>query len=378
MPDFNKFEEYVYKAIVELTRISPDGELTYTKILTCFLNGQANKDIPWEAIQKSKIYGKFPKANLLTVMMACNKLADNGYLKKVKVGGNYKYFLTSSKLGENDEPKSFSERIHKYKKYLLIQFAEYLVKVCPSLKGVEHEKYYGFINKNPIHFNEYNWIWVTDESREPNSLKVFVRYRPNLKRIASELILSQDSFFDVVDEIVDILRDEKSKYKLVLNKNIERPVIQGPAVSKKPVDSAMEIEQVDLSFFAEESFIFFNDGSEEAVNAALSTSESSPYKYSGDTLFAPKDLKKTVQGKKSFEFSFIKWKVAAWTINDDEPSYIQNVLLVSKKTKNAWIVISVPKRKVVCITTCDFKIETEKGSYSSNDILEIVFDNKAN
>ncbi len=376
MPEISKFEKCVYKAIIELTQVSPDGELTYNKILTCFLNGQANKIIPWEAIQKSKIYGQFPKANLFSVMMACNKLADLGYVNKVKVGGNFKYFLTSSRLVDDCRPKTFYGKITKYKKYLLEQFCNYLISVCPSLKGVEHEKYYGFINNNPIYLNEYNWVWVTDESQEPNSLKVFVRYRPNLKSIAARLVLSQLTFFEVIDEIVDILRDEKNKFKLVINENVEQPVIQGPVLSKRIADHNADNSLFDFSFFSGDSIIFFNDGSDKAINAALSTSESSPYKYGGDTIFSPKELKKTVQGKSSFDFSFIKWKVAAWSVSDREPSFIQNVLLVSKKTKSTWIVVSIPKRRVVCITTNIFEIKTEEKTYSIDDILKIVFGGK--
>ena len=116
MTELTKFEKSVYIAINELTSISPDGELTYTKILTCFLNGSANKEIPWVAIQKSKVYGKFPKANLLVVMMACNKLVELELLKKVNVGRNYKYFKTTKRLEDNSQQKIFSERINKYKK----------------------------------------------------------------------------------------------------------------------------------------------------------------------------------------------------------------------------------------------------------------------
>lgn len=375
MTELTKFEKSVYIAINELTSISPDGELTYTKILTCFLNGSANKEIPWVAIQKSKVYGKFPKANLLDVMMACNKLVELELLKKVNVGRNYKYFKTTKRLEDNYQPKIFSERINKYKKYLLQTFSNFITEYCPSIKSVEHENYYGFINKNPIYFNEYNWFWITDESKEPNSLKLFIRYRPNMKSIASTLTLSFLSFDDTLDELIDILDTEKVKYKLKFNKHTQRPLLEAPIVStNKPIEKETN-ELADMSFFDNngEDIVFANDGKDASINASLSVSESSPYKYAGDTVFFPKELQKSVQGKQNFDFSFLKWKVVAWTISKLDTLFIQNVLLVNKKTKETWVVVSIPKKKVLYVTNCGFTINIDDKEIKSSEIIKKIF-----
>ena len=376
MPELSKFEKSVYIAIDELTSISPDGELTYTKILTCYLNGSANKEIPWAAIQKSKVYGKFPKSNLLGVMMACNKLVETGLLKKIKVGSNYKYFKTSKRLEQDSQPKAFSERISKYKNYLLQNFISFITEYCPSIKAIEHENYYGFINKNPIHFNEYNWFWLTDESKEPNSLKLFIRYRPNMKSIASTLNLSQLSFNEVVDELIDILDNEKAKYKLKFNRSISYPQLQGPVSKPKVSTKIEESEYIDISFFTNdgEYDLFVNDGGDASVNASLSVSESSPYKYGGDTVFSPKELQKIAQGKHNFDFSFLKWKVVAWTISRDDHSFIQNVLLVNKKNKDSCVFVSIPKRKVLCVTTKEFYIDVKEKERNSAELIKEIFE----
>ena len=373
MPELSKIEKSVYIAICELTNASPDGELTYTKILACYLSGAQNSKIPWSAIQKSKVYGKFPKATHITVMMACNKLVDLDYLTKFKIDGNFKYFVTSKHIDSDVHTKTFLEKISKYKRYLVEQFALCLTDFCPSLKGIEHDNYYGFMNKNPIYFNEYNWIWLTDDPNGLNSLKVFIRYRPNCKSIASTPILSQSSFNSVINEIMDLLNDEKAKYKLKFNKNAKYPVLQVPVSTVKKNPRVSETD-LDTSFIDDEkNLICLNDGTEDAINASLSVSESSPFKYGGDTLFAPREVQKAVHGKNNFEFSFLKWKVVAWTKLVDDPSFLQTVLLVSKKSKNMWVFISIPKRKVICLTNKKFVLKSNGKLYTTEDLLKLAF-----
>lgn len=375
MPELTKFESSVYIAIEELISIRPDGELTYTKILACYLNGTANKDIPWIAIQKSKVYGKFPKSNILSVMMACNKLTEMGLLEKIKVGNNYKYFKTLRHLETNSQPKLFSEQIDKYKKYLLETFVTCIIKYCPSIKPTEHENYYAFMNGNPLHLSEYSWFYLTDKSNEPNSLKLSIRYRPNMKSVAFKYTLSYSSFYHVVDEVVGILDNEKTKYKLNINRHIELPLLQAPTNTNKKSLKINGNTTVDVSFFNDygENNIFINDGGNDSTNTALSVSESSPYKYCGDTIFLPKELQKIIKGKQNFDFSFLKWKMVAWTMSKQESLFIQNVLLIDKKEKKFWVFLSIPKRKVLCITTNNFNIKNDNEEITSLDLLKKFF-----
>ena len=373
MPELNNIEKSIYLAVCELTNASPDGELTYTKILTSYISGAQNSKIPWAVLQKSNVYGKFPKANLMTVMLACNKLVDLGFLTKTKIDGSYKYFVTSKPIDSDSEEKLFLGKVSKYKRYLIEQFSKCLINFCPSLEGAEHNNYYGFINKNPLNRNERNWIWISDESNEPNSLKVFVRQRPNFRGVLFVSILSESSFNDVIDEIVDVLEDEKETYKLKFSRNVNYPSLLEPISAPKKPSTILETE-LDASFFDDygKDHIFFNDGSEDSVNASLTVSESSPYKYSGDTLFSPRDLRTLAKGKYNFDFSFLKWKVVAWTKTTDDHLFVQNVLLVSKKIKNNFVFISIPKRKVICHTTNNFYIKKNGELISCTDLVDEI------
>ena len=377
MSELTKFDKNVYKAIIELLKERPDGELTYTKILVSYLQGTSNKEIPWSVIQTSKIYGKYPKANLISVLMSCNKLVDEDLLTKVKIGTNYKYFKTSFKLKPEYSEKTFGERVSGYKKYLLTAFSNYMTSFCPSIISIDRENYYGFVNKNPIHFNEYNWFWLTNESEKANSLKLFVRKRPNKKELAFVLDLSYSSFYDCISDLIDVLISEKSKYKLAFNRKVVLPNLEPPVEKEiKQINKTRAQEEIDISFFDSETNaeIFLNNGDSESINASLSVSESSPYKYSGDTIFAPKELKKLVQGKTNFDFSFLKWKIAAWTVDNDDPKFIHNALLINKKTKDYWVFISISKRKITCVTTNNFKISYKNRFISSNELINMLFD----
>ena len=149
-----------------------------------------------------------------------------------------------------------------------------------------------------------------------------------------------------------------------------------PWLTPKVSTKIEESEYIDISFFTNdgEYDLFVNDGGDASVNASLSVSESSPYKYGGDTVFSPKELQKIAQGKHNFDFSFLKWKVVAWTISRDDPSFIQNALLVNKKTKNSCVFVSIPKRKVLCVTTKEFYIDVKEKGRNSAELIKEIFE----
>lgn len=377
--ELSSFQKIVYYAIKELLSEKPDGELTYTRILTSYLKGEPNKSIPWSLIQKSKIYGKCPKTNILSVKVACDVLYQLGLVNIVNNNGNHKYFLTDERPQVDENHKLFSEKISKYKKYLLEQFKNYIEAVCPFIKGLEHEKYFGFVTTKKRSTKEYNWFWLTDESIIPNSLKLSVRQTPASKAVVSTMVLSHTSFYDSIDSLLEIMKDIKERYELQFKQGIPKPVIFGPTKDVKK-ESVSDDEKCDFdsafNFDYQTMAIHINDMGEEAINASLAVSESSPYKYSGDTRFVPKSLQKTVQNQTNFGFSFVKWKIVVWSTDKENPSFVKCALLVSKKTKSTWVLLSIPKRKVILVTNKPFSINTGESTISSDNLASTVFGQK--
>ena len=377
MPELSKFERAVYEAIRELTKASPDGELTYTRILVCFLNGSSSKEIPWSTIQESKVYGRFPSANHLKVVLACKKLESLGYLTVANINNHFKYFLTLSKPAKDEKAISFSKKLSKYKKYLLDTFLKFIFAFCQSLQGVDHEKYYG-IMKNPSFYGEYNWIWITDESSETNSLKIMVRNRPSSKRIVISTNINYLNFEETIEEIKAVFFNQKGKYNLLINRSERVPNIEPPEAIAPKKTLPEESDTFDFSFFDNNNLFktFLNENDNKAISVSLSVSESSPYKYTGETIFYPKRLFKTIQGKQNFDFSFLKWKVIAWTVLKESPQTIQNILLLAKKEDNLWIVLSLIGRKVLSVINGEFEISIDGKKVSSLEIKERIFNKK--
>lgn len=377
MAELSTFQKKVYLAIKELIDEKPNGELTYTRVLASYLSGSPCKEIPWSMIQKSRIYGKCPSANIFSVKIACDELNRLGYLKTFSSNGNHKYLLTDLKY-QSTEEKMFFESLPKHKRYLLEQFKNYIEAACPFIKGVNHSKYYGFVNIKRRSTKEYNWFWLADESSAPDSLKLFVRQTPATKAVSYTESLSHISFYRTVDTLIETLRDSKERYGLEIKRNVTRPIIHGPVRNIKRDLQSDDNCCFDMMVFFESTNekIYLNDSKNETTDALLSISESSPYKYSGDTVFCPKQLQKNIQSQSNFGFSFLKWKIVAWSIDNDNPNYTKNALLVSKKNRSTWVLLSISKRKVLAVTNMTFEIKKDDRTLRSEELLEIVFGKK--
>lgn len=374
MEDLNAQDKLVYKTIAKLLEVSPDGELTYLPVLAGYLSGKGHASIPWSAINGSALFGSLPKATVISVLLSCKALQENGYLEKRTVNGSNKYFLTSKRLPIEEEPTSFLERLNSYKKYLLDEFKDYILHYCNGLCTDVQDNFFGF--KNVVHRRglEYYWFWIKNTNPVTgNSLQLYLRPRPSSKTGVQSFLLSQDTFDDVIYEVSERLKEAADWYSLKFNDDYPKPNIHGPS---KTVSGQISqpLKPILFNLFApEEAYdVFVNDGGPLSMDAALSTSESSPFKFAGDTKFCPIQTRTLVKGS-AFSFSFKKWKLVAWSTLKSSPVFTQNVLIVSKKTKALWMVLSISKKKVLCLSKRPFEVELNGSRYSGEQLLKMLF-----
>ena len=373
MSNFTYLDKSVYRAIYELHKFKPDGELSYTKLLLSYLKGDLNKDIPRDAIKSSKVYGKFPKTNILKLLNSLKNLVAEGYLTELRDDGNFKYLLTDKRIYFEDEHLTFVEKVSKYKKYLIIEFKRSVESFCPQIMGCDKDNYFGFVNRKPVFQKEYNWFWLSDVKDGKFTLKLSLRNQPNHYQVMSELYLSYETFNDCLMRVFDILKNKKDEFHLEINDDVKLPEIKSykNTLSKSSVEqTVLEINQLCGDGLGD--FIISNRNT-DCSDVSLTVSEQSPFKLSGDTIFTKQSLKDYFKTKSYFEFSFLKWRIAAWTLSQNIFMKYDVVLLISKKNHNLCVIISLQKKKVLFVTNEPFILKNETKEISLQNIVENVF-----
>ena len=369
MQSLTLFDKYVYTAIVELTKASPDGELAYNKYLLTFLRGESNKVFPWEVISKSKVYGKFPKVNQLSLALACNRLESCKYITKIQIDNNYKFIVCNKPHASNTNAPSFSKSLSKYKKYLLEMFITTVLKYCPSLVENDQGSYLGIKLKGQFHKSFRNWLWINDPKLYDNYLNITIRYRPDKAGQLGTFKLSSDTFPTIINSFFEILKKEKDNFSLVFSGPFSLPNIASYSSSKQQATEDRKAKIIDFSFFAtDEMSVYLNNGDDCSIDVFLTTSENSPYKYTGETIISPLSIRKLIK-EDLFDFSIKKWKLVAWSASKESSFIIQNVLLLSKKVDNLWVVLALPKRKVVLITENSFYLPYNSKNIHSSELI---------
>lgn len=386
MPKLTYAQQVIYKAVSAIESSFISSLKANTKTLVVFLTGKNDKPFHEFFASHKEIYGALPKANVLNVISLCGSLAEMGYLTKTSVDGNI-YYATTSSDPFADEELLYTDKLSAKNKKLVNSIRDFVKEFCPSIKENEQENYFGFKVEPTIKYSiSQNWFWIS-KSNDPKMLTFRFRSDPTKRDWANAIDFNETNVAKVIATIRICVQDYEQVLLLKLNRGAEykdpfqsfepsEPKRENPssfAQTKEPE----ERPTIDFGKYIGErvSKVCINDGTNQ-MNALLSVGEASPFYYYEDTHYVSEDAKRLTEGKKNFDFSMRKWKLVAWSIASDNPNLIRNALVLNKKTKSIWIVLSVGDRRVVCISRNPFKVSNGLKTYQPEEIVDMLFNSE--
>lgn len=362
------FERAVYNAIYELAFSQASGEANYTDTLVSFLKGTADEHIPWDAIKSSKVFGRFPKTNILKVILACKKLEERHLVKGIESGDRKKYVPLGTK--NKEVAQSFAASLTKDKRNLLLAFSKFIVSYCPDLSAVDAGHYYFFEFRKKAKLSEYNLAWLENNDRSSNkSLSLYLRTSPFSKAFIGPMVFDFTHFYDCIEDFKNVLRTLKYSRNLSLNESLSPPSVPNQESGARP--SSVSTACFNSKFNVDRNSLFINDQSPDAEDARLTLIESSPFNFFGGTEFFPNNIISTVKGASRLEVSLLRWKMVCWSKND--AGFVDKVLIVSKKNKDLAACLSIAKRRVLFFGLCHFSAYTAEDYFNENDLLDVAF-----
>lgn len=376
-------QQVVYKAVMAIESFGFSRLCANPKTIVAFVTGVCAKSIRYHFATKKDVFGMLPKANELSVIVRCSELVDKGYLRKTSVNGIV-YYGTTGRNPLRDGNLLFTDTIPQGRQKLVDSIRTFVKGYCPNIIDKEKDNYLGFRLDSPDStVSCMNWFWIA-KSEDFKNLSFHWRSRPLKQEPAQYLVFNETNVSRVIEIIQRVLLEQERVFSLSIfpEKIFVPPSRLSPLPHPKPVDSIGKSTPLPTAtckindfrtFAGDPSFpIVVTDG-DNYLEALLSVGESSPFLYTEETYYSGEDVRKLVEDKKNFAFSMRQWKLIAWSASPKNPNFIRNVLMINKKTKTIWMVVSTTKKKVVCISKDPFQVEDGGNVLSPEEILTRLF-----
>ncbi len=360
----------IYRLVKAIENYGNKALLPFASTLTAYLRGTDEVGDVAFYQKNPSLRGILPKANLFVVLKYAGELVDEGYLSKRSLGGKVCY-STTNKYFLEAEP-TFIERLPNSKKLALLKLIKFVKSFCPSIIHKSERKFYAFALPKEIaasrYGDEWSWFWVSNSARDAGKLEFRIRRNPEAKTY--ELY-----YFDLsnVDEIIDVVINsiEKKQFEYGLNVNYEAKM--SDTQKKVPLKNTEIGDDLVFNDFIDKNFEIYLNKETAAMDALLFLGECSPFAYTGSTKYEPIETALLTKGKRNFDYSMSKWKLVCWTVKPGTNNLIMDALLINKKTKSLWIVLSACGKKVKCVSKRGFCLRKNGKEYSSRQLIALVF-----
>ena len=357
MASLTPAQEKVYLAVRHIERKGKGSIFAYAKNIAAFLSGDNENPNAWFYQLDKELFGSMPKMNTVQAIIVASGLVDMGFLFKESIDGNIRYSLTGTDPYAEDR-YSFSWNLSEQKKktfarikHLIDHYFGHLV-VCH-----EEPKFVGY-KRLPENDYEGYWFWITNSKTNPSAFSLRIRRSPEHKSFDDAFDFNHKNITDALVAIKDVV-DPYGRIE----------------IESKSEDINQSLEPISFnSFIAEaESKDICINGINDPVSALLALGDSTPFYYRDDTQYAPSSCSRLVEDKKNFDFSMAKWKLVAWTVLKDNNRKIQEALVILKKTKSIWMLVSIPNHRVICLSKAPFFIFDGDKQYDSEKLLSFIF-----
>ena len=359
MASLTPVQERVFLAVYYIETNGKGSVFASAKNVAALLSGDNNNPNAWFYQLDKKLFGSVPKMNVLRVIGAASGLVEDGYLRKESIGGHIRYFLTGKDPYAEDR-YLFSWDLTEQKKKVLVRVRTLIDRYFGHLVVChEQSKYVGY-KRLPEIDNEGNWFWISNSQNDSNAFSLKVRRSPEHKTLDAEFDFSSKNIIEVLLAIKDVV----DPYNHITIETKKEPPSQETLKAVLFNSFIPEPDSKDIRI----------NGTNDPVAALLALGDSTPFYYRDDTNYVPSSCNRIVENKKNFDFSMAKWKLVAWTVLKDNPRKVQEALIILKKTKALWMVVSIPSRSVICLSKAPFSLLHRGRQYTSGEVLSNAFD----
>jgi hypothetical protein len=357
------------------------------KEIHAFISGTKDSYFYAAFIEKPSSFGGSPQTSTIDIINDCDEMVDDGYLSKA-VKDNLIVFHTTgkpfqikkliNKQVQFDLSDVFLQKLTSDQKNCLFEIIKFVQSLDSKIIGECHDDFYGFkLPKTGNSSFAFNWFWISYSLKKDGFLYLKLRETPNAKTIANEL------HFAVSDVSVaeKMISDVVCKYESITFKKDDLLTSKQKAAictSKKEAQEGEEKTSRTLDFnhyISETATDVFINSDDASLDALMAVGEASPFFYSRKTIYSPYMAKKLVVGKKNFDFSIRKWKLVAWSYNEQSLEKIRKVLIVGKRSRTLWMVLSISNRKVAIFSKFPFSVTDKDGLHSPKELLKKLFPN---